>query len=205
MDFPPQLRYACFQDHNTCRSHAQHGIFFWHEMLGTMPTLVDGHSFRFTGNIVSNGSSHPPPIGSVASVIGSVFPDRSVGALHPIVVRFIGSMASEHRKRFWSPFWVRGPRCAVCTIPRDDHTRTPTKKNLTCQKTPNSHIVLPPLQSLPQRKKFRRTAPRAGHSLSQRPAPIVMDVDAASSSAPVTHLLSEGDFFPADIAAALKH
>ena len=59
----------------TCRSHAQHGIFLGTEMLGTMPTIAHGHSFRFAGNIVSNGSSHPPPNGSVASVIGSVFPD----------------------------------------------------------------------------------------------------------------------------------
>ena len=39
------------------------------------------------------------------------------------------------------------------------------------------------------RKKFRRTTLRAGHSLSQRPAPIVVDVDAASSPTLVTHLL----------------
>ena len=47
-------------------------------------------------------------------------------------------------------------------------------------------------------KKGRRTAPRAGHSLSQRPAPIVLDVDAASGLAPVTHLRSEGDFILTD-------
>ena len=57
----------------------------------------------------------------------------------------------------------------------------------------------------PPRKKFRMTALRVGHSLSQRLAPIFVDVDAASSSAPVTHLLSEGDFFPTDTEAALKH
>ena len=33
----------------------------------------------------------------------------------------------------------------------------------------------------PPRKKFRRTALRVGHSLSERPAAIVVDVDAASS------------------------
>ena len=55
----------------------------------------------------------------------------------------------------------------------------------------------------PPQKKFRRTTPRAGHSFSQQPAPIVVDVDAASSSAPVTHLLSEGDFFPTDTDGAL--
>ena len=100
-------------------------FFFGTEMLGTMPTLANGHSFRFAGNIINTGSSHPPPIRSVASIIGSVFPDRSLGARHPTVVRFIGSIASEHRKRFCNRFWVRAPRCAVCTIPRDDHTMTP--------------------------------------------------------------------------------
>ena len=43
------------------------------------------------------------------------------------------------------------------------------------------------------------------HNLSRRPAPIAADIDAASSSAPVTHLLSGGDFFPTDTEAALKH
>ena len=56
----------------------------------------------------------------------------------------------------------------------------------------------------PPQKNFRRTAPRSAERLSQRPAPVVVNVDAASSSAPVTHLLSEGDFFPTDTEAALK-
>ena len=57
----------------------------------------------------------------------------------------------------------------------------------------------------PPRKKFRTTALRAGYSLSERLAPIVVAVDAASSSAPVIHLPSEGDFFLADTKVALKH
>ena len=56
----------------------------------------------------------------------------------------------------------------------------------------------------PPQKKFRRTAPRCAQRLSQRPALVVVDVHAATSSAPVTHLLSEGDFFPTDTEAALK-
>ena len=59
-------------------------------------------------------------------------------------------------------------------------------------------------QAPPPQKKFRRTAPRCAQLLSQRPAPIVVDVDAASSSARVTHLPSEGDFFLTDTGAALK-
>ena len=54
------------------------------------------------------------------------------------------------------------------------------------------------------KKKFRRTAPCFAQRLSQRPAPVVVDVDAASSSAPLTHLLSEDDLFPTDNEAALK-
>ena len=65
---------------------------------------------------------------------------------------------------------------------------------------PEAAVLAPP-----PRKKIRGKPPRAGHSLSQQPAPIVADVDAASSSSPVTHLLSEGDSFPTDIEAALKH
>ena len=56
----------------------------------------------------------------------------------------------------------------------------------------------------PPQKKFCRTAPRSAQRLSERPAPVVVDVDAASSSVPVTFLLSEGDFFPTDTEAALK-
>ena len=48
--------------------------FFGTETLGTMPTFGDSHSSNFGGNIVSSGSNHPPPIGSAASDIGSVFP-----------------------------------------------------------------------------------------------------------------------------------
>ena len=87
-------------------------------MLGTMPTLADGHSFRLVSNIVSTGSSHPRPIGSVASVIGSILPDRSVGALHPIVLSslqpFIGSIASDIRSVFGAKFGCACPgvRCA---------------------------------------------------------------------------------------------
>ena len=50
-------------------------FFLGTEILGTMPTLGDSHSSNFASNIVSNGSNHAPPIGSVASDIGSVFPD----------------------------------------------------------------------------------------------------------------------------------
>ena len=123
-------------------------ILFCTEMLGTMPTLADSYSFRFAGNIISTACSHPPAIRSVPSVIGSVFPDRSFGALHPAVIS-IRSIASEHRKRFWSRFWVCTPPCEVCTIPRDDHTMTPHPQHLTRQKMPNSHIVSPPLQPPP--------------------------------------------------------
>ena len=74
-------------------------FFFGTEMLGTIPTLGDSHSSNFACNIVSNGSNHAPPIGSVASDIGSIFSNRSVGALHPAVVSnlqpFIGSVASD--------------------------------------------------------------------------------------------------------------
>ena len=74
-------------------------FFFGTEILGTVPTLRESHSSNFVGNIVHNGSNHPPSIGSVASDIGSVFPDRSVGALHPSVVSnvqpFIRSIASD--------------------------------------------------------------------------------------------------------------
>ena len=59
--------------------------------------------------------------------------------------------------------------------------------------------------ALPPRNKFRGMALRCPHSLSQRPAPVVIDVDAASNSTPLTHLLSEGDIFPTDTEAALKH
>ena len=87
------------RDSNTCRSNAQHGFFFGTEIFGTMPTLGDSHSSNFAGNVVNNGSYHPPPMGSVASDIGSVSPDRLVGALHPTVVSrlepFIGSIASN--------------------------------------------------------------------------------------------------------------
>ena len=58
--------------------------------------------------------------------------------------------------------------------------------------------------ALPPQKEFRKTASRSAERLSQRQAPVVVDVDAASSLAPVTHLLSEGDFFPTDTEAALK-
>ena len=61
-------------------------FFFGYRNTWHYPTFGDGHSSNFAGNIVSNGSNHPPPIGSVASDIGGVFPDRLVGALHPIVV-----------------------------------------------------------------------------------------------------------------------
>ena len=53
-------------------------------------------------------------------------------------------------------------------------------------------------------KKVPKTAPHFAHSLSRRPTLVVVDVDAASSLAPLTHLLSEGDFFPADTEATLK-
>ena len=99
-------------------------FFLGTEMLGAMPTLADSRCFRFAHNIVSTGSSHPPPIDSVASVIGSVFPYPSMGARHPTVVTFIGSIASEYRKHCFIRFWVRTPRCAVCTILTNDHTMT---------------------------------------------------------------------------------
>ena len=52
-----------------------------------------------------------------------------MGALHPTVVKFIGSSASEHRKHFWTRFWVRTPRCVVvCTIPRHNDTITTPPK-----------------------------------------------------------------------------
>ena len=74
-------------------------FFLGTEILGTMPTLADNHCSNFAGNIISNGSNHPPRIGSVASKIGSIFPDRLVGALHPTVVSslqpFIRSIASN--------------------------------------------------------------------------------------------------------------
>ena len=66
-----EVRLYCI---NTCRSNASTDFFFCGtEILGTMPTLGDSHSSNFAGNIVSNGSNHPPLIGSVASDIGSVF------------------------------------------------------------------------------------------------------------------------------------
>ena len=55
-----------------------------------------------------------------------------------------------------------------------------------------------------QQKKFRKTALRFAQSLSYRPRPVVVDVDATSSSTPTAHILSEGDFFPTDTEAALK-
>ena len=99
------------QTHNT-------KFFVGTKILGTMPTLGDTHSSDFAGHIVSNVCNHPPPMGSVASDIGSVFPDRSVGALHPTVVGilqpFSGSIASNIGSAFGADFWVRTPgvRCA---------------------------------------------------------------------------------------------
>ena len=73
--------------------------FLGTELLGTMRILGDGDSSNFDGNIVSNGSNHSPRMTSVASLIGSVFPHHSVGALHQAVVSrlqtFIGSGASD--------------------------------------------------------------------------------------------------------------
>ena len=118
-------------------------IFFGTEILGTMPTLRDSHSSNFACNIVSNKSKHAPPIGSVASDIGSVFPYRSVGALHPTVVSnlqpFIGSILPTS-EAFLEPILGAHARCEVCTIPRDDHTMTPPPKHLNCKKKPNSPV-----------------------------------------------------------------
>ena len=81
--------------------------FFGTEILG------DSHSSNFAGNIVSNGSNHPPPIGSVAFDIRSVLPDQSVGTLHPIVVSslqpFIGSIASDIRSVIGADFGCARP------------------------------------------------------------------------------------------------
>ena len=57
----------------------------------------------------------------------------------------------------------------------------------------------------PPQKSFRGTAPHSAQGLFQWPPHVVVDVDAASSSAPVIHLLSEGDFFPTNTEAGLKH
>ena len=142
----------------SCRGHMSlkrtaQNSFFGTEILGTMPTLGDSHSSNFAGNIVSNGSNHPPPIRSVASDIGSVFPDRSVGALHPQLWSAVCNHSSEAvlptSEAFLEPMLGANARCEVCTIPRDDHTMTPPPpplKHLICQKTPNS----PPLQPPPQ-------------------------------------------------------
>ena len=66
-----------------------------------MPTLGDIHSSNFAGNMVSNKSNHALPVGTVASDIDSVFPNRLVGAPHPTVVSnlqpFIGRSASDIR------------------------------------------------------------------------------------------------------------
>ena len=56
----------------------------------------------------------------------------------------------------------------------------------------------------PAKKKFRRTRVRPSPCATRALPPPAIDVDAESSSAPVPHLLSEGDFFPKDTEAALK-
>ena len=47
--------------------------------------------------------------------------------------------------------------------------------------SPDPEVAAP---APPPRENFRRTAPGARHNLSQRPAPILVDVDAATNSAP---------------------
>ena len=53
---------------------------------GTMPTLGDNHFPNLGSNFVSNSSKHPQVIGTVAADVGSIFPNRCLGALHPTAI-----------------------------------------------------------------------------------------------------------------------
>ena len=80
----------------TSRSNAQHGFFSAPKYLAPCQPLVTVILPLLLGNIVSYSANHPPPIGSFASGIGSIFPHPSVG---PTVVSrlqpFIGSIAPD--------------------------------------------------------------------------------------------------------------
>ena len=56
----------------------------------------------------------------------------------------------------------------------------------------------------PAKKKFRRTGVRPSQCATRALPPPAIDVNVECSSAPVPHLLSEGDFCPKDTEAALK-
>ena len=59
---------------------------------------------------------------------------------------------------------------------------------------------------LPARPVFRKQLRPHSCSCTRVPAasPVVVEVDAASSLAPINHLLREGDFSPVNTDAALK-
>ena len=75
-----------------------------------------------------------------------------------------------------------------------------TSSAITISSSDVEAAAAPPLA----KKKFRRTGLRPSQCATRALPPPAIDVDAESISAPVPHLLSEGNFFPTDAEAALK-
>ena len=75
-----------------------------------------------------------------------------------------------------------------------------TSSGITVSTSYSAATAAPP----PAKKKFRQTGVRPSQCASQALPSPAMDVDGESSSAPIPHLLSEGDFFLTNTEAAVK-